>query len=98
MAQKRKTHSAQFKAKVALEALREQHTVNELARKFSIHPSQIHDWKKQLLERVPDVFQTGAGSRVQDEEAQMVPELYQQIGRLQVELDWLKKKHESLRG
>jgi transposase-like protein len=98
MAQKRKTHSAQFKAKVALEALRDQHTVNELARKFSIHPSQIHDWKKQLLERVPDVFQAGGGSRVHDEEAQMVPELYQQIGRLQVELDWLKKKHESLRG
>ena len=97
MAKKRKTHSAQFKAKVALEALREQHTVNELARKFSVHPSQIHDWKKQLLERVPEVFQQ-SGSRVQDQEAEMVPELYQQIGRLQVELDWLKKKHESLRG
>ena len=90
MAKKRKVHSAQFKAKVALEALRERHTVNELARKFSVHPSQIHDCKRQLLERVPDVFQQG-GSRVQDEEAQMVPELYQQIGRLQVELDWLKK-------
>ena len=93
MAKKRKVHSAQFKAKVAR---RERHTVNELARKFSVHPSQIHDCKRQLLERVPDVFQQG-GSRVQDEEAQMVPELYQQIGRLQVELDWLKK-HESLRG
>jgi len=77
--------------------LSERHTVNELARKFSVHPSQIHDWKKQLLERVPEVYQQN-GSRVQDEEAQMVPELYQQIGRLQVELDWLKKKHESLRG
>ena len=90
MAKKRKTHSAQFKAKVALEALRERHTVNELARKFSVHPSQIHDWKKQLLERVPEVYQQN-GSRVQDEEAQIVPEFYQQIGRLQVELDWLKK-------
>ena len=93
MAKKRKVHSAQFKAKVALEALREQHTVNELARKFSVHPSQIHDCKRQLLERVPDVFQQG-GSRVQDEEAQMVPELYQQIGRLQVELDWQPAKAE----
>ena len=53
-------------------------------------PSQPDRWKRQLLEQVPDVFQQG-GSRVQDEEAQMVPELYQQIGRLQVELDWLKK-------
>ena len=96
MAKKRKVHSAQFKAKVALESLRQRPTVNELARKFSVHPSQIHDCKRQLLERVPDVFQQG-GSRVQDEEAQMVPELYQQIGRLQVELDWLKK-HESPRG
>lgn len=67
MAKKRKTHSAQFKAKVALEALRERHTVNELARKFSVHPSQIHDWKKQLLERVPEVYQQN-GSRVQDQE------------------------------
>ena len=82
---------------MALEALREQHTANEFARKFSVHPSQIHDWKKQLLERVPEVYQQN-GSRVQDEEAEIVPELYQQIGRLQVELDWLKKKHESLRG
>lgn len=97
MAKRRKTHSPQFKAKVALEALREQHTVNELARKFSVHPSQIHDWKKHLLEGLPEVFQQ-PGSRHQDEEAQMVPELYQQIGRLQVELDWLKKKHETLRG
>ena len=94
MVKKRKTHSAQFKAKVALEALREQHTVNELARKFSVHPSQIHDWKKQLLERVPEVYQQN-GARVQDQESEIVPELYQQIGRLQVELDWLKKTRTS---
>lgn len=78
---------------MALEALREQHTANELARKFSVHPSQIHNWK-QLLERVPEVYQQN-GSRVQDEEAEIVPELYQQIGRLQVELDWLKKTRTS---
>lgn len=96
MTQRRKTHSAQFKAKVALEALREQHTVNELARKYSVHPSQIHDWKKKLLEGSPGVFEQ-PGSRRQDEELQRVPALYEQIGRLQVELEWLQKKHETLR-
>jgi len=96
MTQKRKMHSAQFKAKVALEALREQHTVSELAGKFSLHPSQIHDWKKKLLEGAPGVFEQ-PGARHQDEELQRVPELYEQIGRLQVELEWLKKKHETLR-
>ena len=93
---KRRKFTAEFKSKVALEALRERHPVHELARKFSVHPSQIHDCKRQLLERVPDVFQQG-GSRVQDEEAQMVPALYQQSGRLQGELVWLKKNM-SLRG
>ena len=96
MTQRRKTHSVQFKAKVALDALREQHTVNELARKYSVHPSQIHDWKKKLLEGSAGVFEQ-PGSRRQDEELQRVPELYEQIGRLQVELEWLKKKHETLR-
>ena len=96
MTPKRKTHAAQFKAKVALEALREQHTVNELARKYSVHPSQIHDWKKKLLEGSSGVFEQ-PGSRRQDEELQRVPELYEQIGRLQIELEWLKKKHEMLR-
>lgn len=96
MAKKRKSHSAEFKAKVALEALRERQTVNELARKFAVHPSQIHDWKRQLLEHLPEAFESGRARR-QDEEAAVVPELYQQIGRLQVELEWLKKKHESLR-
>ena len=96
MAKKRKVHSAQFKAKVALEALREQHTVHELARKYSVHPSQIHDWKRKLLDGSPAVFEQ-PGARSQDEELQRVPELYEQIGRLQVELEWLRKKHESLR-
>jgi len=96
MAKKRTMHSVQFKAKVALEALREQRTVSELAHRYSVHSSQIHDWKKRLLEGVPSVFEQ-PGARRQDEELQRIPELYEQIGRLQVELEWLKKKHASLR-
>ena len=96
MAKKRTSHSPQFKAKVALEAARDRQTISELGRKFSVHPSLIRQWKKQLLEHVPEVFENPE-SRRQDTEAEKVPELYQQIGRLQVELEWLKKKHESLR-
>ena len=96
MAKKRTSHSPQFKAKAALEATREAHTLSELGRKFSVHPSLIRQWKKLMLERLPELFEQ-SGSRSQDSEAEIVPELYQQIGRLQVELEWLKKKHESLR-
>jgi len=56
----------------------------------------MRQWKKLMLERLPELFEQ-SGSSSQDSEAEMVPELYQQIGRLQVELEWLKKKHESLR-
>jgi len=61
-----------------------------------VHSSQIHDWKKRLLEGSPGLFEQ-PGARRQDEELQRIPELYEQIGRLQVELEWLKKKHASLR-
>ena len=97
MTRKRKTHSAQFKSKVALEAVRERQTVNELAHKFSVHPSQVHAWKKQLLAGLPEVFRA-PGTRRADDEAALVPELYQQIGRLQMELAWLQKKHEAVGG
>ena len=91
MAKRRTSHSPQFKAKAALEATREAHTVSELARNFSVLPSLIRQWKKLLLERLPELFEH-PGSPSRDAEAEMVPELYQQIGRLQVELEWLKKK------
>lgn len=98
MAKKRTTHSPQFKAKVALEAAREQYTISELAHKYSLHPNVIRGWKKQLLEHLPELFQRSGSNAQPAEDAQMVPQLYQQIGRLQVELEWLKKKHESLGG
>ena len=91
----RRKHSAAFKAKVALEAVQGTKTMAELARKYSIHASQIQKWKSQLLTNVTGIFESGpSGSASEDE--QLVAMLYQQIGKLQVELDWLKKKSECL--
>jgi transposase len=88
---KRKRYTEQFKAKVALEAVKGQRTANELASEFGVHVSQINTWKKQLLETLPEVF----GGKRERREAQHEDErdrLYRQIGKLQVELEWLKKK------
>jgi transposase-like protein len=95
MAKKRTVHSAQLKARVALEAVREQQTINELARKYSIHSSLVRDWKRRLLEGLPGVFEQPGTAR-QDEELQRIPQLYEQIGRLQTQLDWLKKKYQAV--
>ncbi len=87
---KRKRYSASFKAKVALEAIRGLKTTNELAAEFGVHTTQIGAWKKQALESLPEVFTTNRG-RSRDEDAALKDRLYQQIGQLQVELEWLKK-------
>ena len=91
MKDKRRNHSAQFKAKVALAAAKGDKTIAELASQYEVHPTQIAQWKKQLLESVPDVF---SNSRQKDRGRQdeLTEHLYQQIGQLKVELDWLKKK------
>ena len=87
----RKQFSGEFKAKVALEALKQKYTINELATQFSVHPSQIMNWKKQLLAGLPGIFSNGkVVSQNRDEE--LKARLYQEIGQLKVELDWLKKK------
>ena len=91
MANVRKRHTVEFKTKVAVEAIRQQKTTNELTAEYGIHATQINTWKKQALEALPEVF--GRGQEL--EEAQREAErdrLYQQIGKLQVEVDWLKKK------
>lgn len=87
----RKVHSASFKAKVALEAVREIKTLNEIGQEYGVHPVQVSHWKKALLEKASEVF---AGKRgPQAASAHGDPErLYSEIGRLKVELDWLKKK------
>jgi transposase len=88
---KRKRYSAGFKAKVALEALKEQQTLNELSSKFSVHPNQISQWKKQAITDLESLFSTSKVKK-EKEHKNLESELYRQIGQLKVELDWLKKK------
>ena len=87
----RKQYSPKFKARVAVEAIRGDRTLNELAAQFQVHPVQIANWRKTALEWLPEIFANGSSRKargaVVDEEA-----LYEEIGRLKVELDWLKKK------
>lgn len=91
MAGKRKNHTAAFKAQVALAALKGDKTVNELAGQFAVHPTLIHAWKKQLLQGAEDVFANGL--KAVEADAQIVQaQLYEQIGRLKMELEWVKKK------
>ena len=91
MGQIRKRHSAAFKAKVALEAAKQDKTIAELAKQHQVHPVQISQWKKQLLDGLEGIFENGSASRRPvPEKAQA--ELYEQIGRLQMELAWAKKK------
>jgi len=93
MKQKRKQHSAGFKAKVALEAIRGQRTLNELAGQCELHPTQVVQWKKRLVEGAAEVF-NGQADRDAVQESALRGRLYQEIGQMKVELDWLKKKHE----
>jgi putative transposase len=91
MGTKRRRHSAEFKARVALEAIKGQRTVNEIAAQYAVHPSQIAAWKREALTRLPEVFGASGARSDADVEAITAP-LYQQIGQQKVELDWLKKR------
>jgi transposase-like protein len=95
MAGKRKQHTATFKAQVALAALKGDRTVNELASQYGVHPTLIHAWKKQLLSGADQIFHNGTKAASADAEAQKA-ELFEQIGRLKMELEWLKKKVGSI--
>ena len=96
MARQRKQYTGAFKAKIALEAIKGQRTIQELATAHEVHPNQITAWKKQLLASTEDIF-SGARERREAADDQEKDELYRQIGKLQVELDWLQKKSGILR-
>jgi transposase-like protein len=91
MAKKRQKHSNEFKAKVALEAVKAVHSMSELGAKFRVHPTVISRWKNQLIENASGAFGEGLGERMKSEE-EMTAHLYQKIGRLEMENDFLKKK------
>lgn len=88
---KRRAIPAELKAKVAMAALRGERTINQIAADFEVHPTQVSQWKRQLEEQVRDLFRDRRGRGGGDRE-RLIEQLYQQVGRLQFELDWLKKK------
>ena len=91
MTQKRKQYTMQFKFKVALEAAKEGKTINQIASDFDLHPNQVSSWKKQLVEEGPSLFSHRV-DRQQEQQTAQEAALYEQIGRLKMELEWLKKK------
>ena len=91
MRKKRRVYSSNFKGRVALEALKERQTLSEIANKHGLHPNQISQWKQQVKDGIGEVFDNKRGRKSKEEE-ELINRLYQQIGQLQVELDWLKKK------
>ncbi len=91
MPKQRRRYSAEFKFKVALEAAKGQKTINEIATESGVHPTQVSTWKQELLEGGDNVFRQLNGNQQRELEA-LQAELYEQIGRLNMELEWLKKK------
>ena len=91
MKKQRRKHSPEFKARVALEAIKGLETINEIAVKYEIHPVQVGAWKKELLERVPEVFErkNAAPDKKDDQER---ARLERKVGQLSMEVDWLEKK------
>jgi putative transposase len=94
MPKSRKHYSNDLKARVALEAIKGYKTANEIAAEYGVHPTQIAQWKKQALDGLPEVFATRRIEQTSNEEA-LIASLYQQIGQLKVQVDWLEKKSKA---
>ncbi len=95
MTKPRKHYSNDLKARVALEAIKGYKTANEIAAEYGVHPTQIAQWKKQALDGLPELFSTRRSEQATSEEA-LLASLYQQIGQLKVQVDWLEKKSKAL--
>lgn len=95
MGKTRKSYSSAFKAKVALEAIKKEKTIAQLSSEYGVHANQINQWRKRLLEELPEIFSKKRQKKEKDTE-DLQDELYRQIGQLKVELDWLKKKSKQL--
>lgn len=91
MGKQRKRYSGSFKTKVVVETLKGELTTNQIAKKYGVHPQMVTQWKKKALEGLPEVLSQKSSSSLQEHQL-LTDKLYQQIGQLKVELDWLKKK------
>ena len=95
MSRARKSFSSEFKAKVALEAIKGYKSMNELAKEYQVHPNAIGNWKKEVLESLPEIFNNRRGPKT-EANTELIEQLYKQIGKQQVELEWLKKKFNNI--
>ena len=95
MSRIRKTFSSEFKARVALEAIKGYTSINQLAKEYQVNPNAIGNWKKEVLESIPDIFNNKRGPKTESN-TELIDQLYKQIGKQQVELEWLKKKLNSI--
>ena len=90
---RRKQYDNRFKAQVAIEAIKDERTMAQIASDYEVHPNQVRQWKRQILEQSPQLFANGHTQSTSDND-RLITELYRQIGQLKVELDWLQKKRE----
>lgn len=96
MGKKRKTYTGKFKTTVALEAIKGELTTNQIAKKYDVHPQMVTQWKKKAIEGLPELLSQRSSNNADTNQEELTNQLYQQIGQLKVELDWLKKKSQLL--